>query len=225
MKSFYCSRCGAHLSFEDTTREFAFCKYCGNKFVFNTINNTSVLSDPYQDNIIQENEILPHQKSNKKSTSKMLKKKSHKSAYFLAFSLIFIGILIPPLILLGITILICTIVSGSDSKAEQNSKIIETIKLPSSVMDIEKKDYTTLESAYKKLGFQNIRSVNLKDLRTKLFIKPGTVNSVTINGASPECGKLYNSTDTVIITYHGLKKEKIKDDTWLYMPDIDIDFD
>ena len=68
------------------------------------------------------------------------------------------------------------------------------------------KNYQIIYNKISLLGFKNITLINLKDLNTKIFIKPDTVFTVTINGIFPRKGEWYDPNDEVVIKYHGLKK-------------------
>ena len=78
-----------------------------------------------------------------------------------------------------------------------------TIRIPQSIIDFDKKNYTVIESELVSAGFVNVKTVPLKDLAFGVFTKPGTVESITINGIPVSSfKKRYQPDSSVIITYH-----------------------
>ncbi len=79
------------------------------------------------------------------------------------------------------------------------------VRVPSGVDGFEKKNYAAVEAAFKSAGFTNIKCVPLNDLTVGLIKKPGTVESITINGKSVFAGgKKYYPDAAVLISYHSL---------------------
>ena len=129
-------------------------------------------------------------------------------------------------VFLGLCILLFAFYARKSSKEKNvnaKRKAEGMIKLTDSAVNYAKKDYKELQSLYKELGFKKITVINLKDLKTRLIKKPGTVAIITINGEEPESGKWYHCNEAIIIAYHGFKDKKVKDDMCLYEMYVDLD--
>lgn len=81
------------------------------------------------------------------------------------------------------------------------------IKLTPSTGDYLYQDYRTLERSYRRLGFQNITTINMHDIGRILTNKPGGVDSVTIGGKKVCVNEWFSPDEEVIIKYHGFKDE------------------
>lgn len=76
-------------------------------------------------------------------------------------------------------------------------------KVPSSINDFEKKNYSAIEAMFVSAGFTNVKCIALNDLRIGVLKKPGMVESITINGHRiVSGGKKYPKDAAVIISYH-----------------------
>ena len=138
-------------------------------------------------------------------------------AFGIALSFVIIGVIVlifapstafgPCSIMGGVWIAIFTFVSieTQKSKIEDYNKARHgMIKLTEESTKVKNKNVRSVESTYRMLGFQNIALLNLKDLRAGILIKPGAVDSLTIDGKIPKIGKWYNPNSTIVITYHGV---------------------
>ena len=95
----------------------------------------------------------------------------------------------------------------SDDSNDDDLDLGDTIKVPSGADDCEGKNYQAIETLFKSAGFSNIACVPLNDLSTGWMKKPGTVDSVTINGQEQEEWKeKYLPTAAIVITYHSFAK-------------------
>ena len=80
-------------------------------------------------------------------------------------------------------------------------------KVPSSISDYEKKNYSAIEAMFVSAGFTNVRCVALNDLTMGVLKKPGMVDSITINGREVTSGgKKYPKDAAVVISYHSLNR-------------------
>lgn len=80
-------------------------------------------------------------------------------------------------------------------------------KVPSSISDYEKKNYSAIEAMFVSAGFTNVRCVALNDLTMGVLKKPGMVDSITINGREVTSGgKKYPKDAAVVISYHSLSR-------------------
>ena len=66
------------------------------------------------------------------------------------------------------------------------------------------KNYEVVRNALENAGFTNITCINMHDLTIGLLQKPGSVESVSVNGeVIISEGKVFMPNDPVTITYHG----------------------
>ena len=80
-------------------------------------------------------------------------------------------------------------------------------KVPSSISDYEKKNYSAIEAMFVSAGFTNVRCVALNDLTIGVLKKPGMVDSITINGREVTSGgKKFPKDAAVVISYHSLSR-------------------
>ena len=80
-------------------------------------------------------------------------------------------------------------------------------KVPSSISDFERKNYSAIEAMFVSAGFTNIKCVPLNDLTVGVLKKPGMVDSITINGREVRSGgKKFPKDAAVIISYHSLSR-------------------
>ena len=82
------------------------------------------------------------------------------------------------------------------------------IKLPSVASEYHDQDYRAIASAYKRLGFRNVVTINLHDLRHVMLKKPGTTECVTVGGKKAGINEWYDPDAEVKITYHGFAEEE-----------------
>ena len=85
---------------------------------------------------------------------------------------------------------------------EQHSARTGMINLPYAGSEYEGKDYRAVESLYKRLGFRNITTVSMHDLRTIMTSKPGGTEKVTIGGKLVGTNEWYDPDAEVVIMYH-----------------------
>ena len=76
-------------------------------------------------------------------------------------------------------------------------------RVPDQLSDYGSMHYSAAESMLRMNGFSNIRTVNLGDLRLGLFVKNGSIDSITIGGENCSTKEWYSQSAPVIITYHG----------------------
>jgi len=92
---------------------------------------------------------------------------------------------------------------GKEKRKEAKYRRAGMIKLSSEQVDVKKHDYRSVEDTYRRLGFTQISIINKRDLITGLLKKHGQVCEITIGGETPEAGKWYYASDSVVIMYHG----------------------
>lgn len=88
------------------------------------------------------------------------------------------------------------------TQKEQQSARTGMINLPYAGSEFEGKDYRAVASLYSRLGFRNVTTVSLHDLRTIMVSKPGSTQSVTIGGEKVSTNEWYDPDAEVVIMYH-----------------------
>lgn len=76
------------------------------------------------------------------------------------------------------------------------------VRVPNGLYEYEKKNYSAIEKLFRSAGFKNITCVPLEDLTLGWFKKPGTVESITVNGRGVTAGEEFSQHASVVITYH-----------------------
>ena len=90
-----------------------------------------------------------------------------------------------------------------DDNKDEELEFGDKIKVPSGIAGYENKNYATIEAMFKSSGFTNVKTIPLNDLTMGLLKKPGTVESITINGQSVTTGgRKFLPSAIVIISYH-----------------------
>jgi len=213
MKSCQCPNCTASLTFDDN-REFGFCQYCGTKIMlddYRTIHryvDEARIKEAETERIIRMRELELEEKEYERG------RKGRKLAYIIALAFVLFGVLLgaifPTMGLFGVGIggwiALFAFMSGDEKKKkvqEARYSRMGMIKLTEKVVDYEKQNYRSIEAAFSALGFINITTVNLHDLKAGIIKKSEAVEEVTIDGEEPNYGDWYSPNARVIITYHG----------------------
>ena len=219
MRPCVCPNCNAQISL-DESRDFGFCQYCGTKIILDDYRSTHRVIDEARiketetDRIIRLKELELEEKENAKV------RKGRMISYGIALIFVAIGSIVElfdPYNLFGIFLIIggawialfTLITADSQNKKLEDARNARRgmIKLSNSAMSYVDKNFRAIEGIYRQLGFQTINTINLKDLRVGLFKKPGSVETVTIDGERPNEQKWYNPNATVVISYHGIANE------------------
>lgn len=215
-----CPECGATLNIEED-REQAFCTYCGTKVLLHNENEHIYRH-------IDEAGIKQAETDRMVMLRKMeLLEKRRASAQ--KVKTLKIGITV----VLGLVMLICfgvgySVDGGSgalmvgmvcgliimymwllnkDKDDEDDLDLGDKAKVPSAITDYEKKSYSAIEAMFVSAGFTNVRSIPLNDLTMGVLKKPGTVDSITINGREiTSGGKKFPKDAAVVISYHSLNR-------------------
>lgn len=86
---------------------------------------------------------------------------------------------------------------------DEDDNLGDKAKVPSSISDFKKKNYTTIEAIFKSAGFTNVKCVPLNDLTIGVLKRPGTVESITINGHNITYGgRKFLKDAPIVISYH-----------------------
>lgn len=216
MRACQCPNCNAQISLDDS-RDFGFCQYCGTKIMLDDYRSTHRVVDEARiqetetDRIIRLRELELEEKENERS------RKGRMVAFMIALAFVIVGAIVEVfdpyntlgifIILGGAYIALFTFI-GADSQKKKREEQRKTrsgmIKLTTAAAEYKEKNYRSIESVYSRLGFRNVSTINMYDLRVGLLKKPGTVAEVTIDGEEPEEDEWYTPNADVIITYHGL---------------------
>ena len=91
---------------------------------------------------------------------------------------------------------------------KKNEKILMSkggIRFPRDLVPFAEKNYEAVQTALQSVGFRNITCINLHDLVFGLLVKPGTIESISVNGEKiMSGGKIYMPNVPITITYHGI---------------------
>lgn len=197
-----------------------FCSYCGssiimtneNEYIYRHVDEAGI-KQAETERIIRIKELELEERAENRS------RKGRSIAFGIALFFVVIGVICVATgvyagggaIAIGGWIALFTFISGDESKKRnQDGKMTRSgkIKLIGTATEYEKKDYRTVQSAYRALGFRDVSVVNLRDLRAGLLKKPGTVEEVTINGEKPERNTWYDPSSAIVITYHGFWSDR-----------------
>lgn len=205
-----CPECGATLQIEDG-RTKLFCSYCGSQII--VTNENEYIYRHIDEAKIKEAEL--NQTVNLKKLEIIERKRAaaEKTKKIKIIVSILMGILGIALMLSGdgsnsITgilvlqaILLLWIFGRKDK--EEDIDVGDKVKVPSGIIDYERKSYIEIEAIFKGAGFTNVNCVPLHDLVTGLLKKPDTVASITINGAEiTSCNEKFPPDAPVVISYH-----------------------
>lgn len=108
-----------------------------------------------------------------------------------------------------IVLSIITIFLLSACSGNTENKTSNTIKLPISSEDINKKNYKTIVNQLNDAGFTNIKTEKIEDLVTGWLKKDGQIESVSINGETEFSeGQELPKNAKITVVYHTFKEDK-----------------
>ena len=208
MRNCSCINCGANLTIDDNNRDYAFCQYCGAKIMLDDYRSTHRVIDEAK---IKQAETERIVKLRQMEIAERERKNREKMTRFKIVISLILGIV-------GIIMMVIGFMAGSASgdsdsgfymismvgffplmgsayiwlfsknKSNEDIDIGDKVKIPSSIKDYEYKNYATVETILRSVGFTNIQCLPLNDLTLGIFNRPGTVNSITFNGQEVEFG-------------------------------------
>ena len=221
-----CPYCGAPLEYEEG-REQMFCQYCGKKILLvdeNTynINHTVRHIDEAEIKRTEAQQAVELKKIEFAERKRAAKERTRKSKVFFSVILAAVGIL-----MMSIGSLAGSASGDSDSgyymialvgffplmgalyiwlfPSNDNDDEYDfgTIRIPQSVANYESTNYEAIRAQIASAGFTNIRCVSLHDLAFGILTKPGTVESITVNGQPiSSFKKRYQPDAPIVISYH-----------------------
>ena len=223
-----CPECGATLNIEED-REQAFCTYCGTKVLLHNENehiyrhiDEAGVKQAETDRIVRMKQMeLAEKKRAAAEKTKALKIKISLIMATVGILMMVIGYMgghasgdpdsgLYMLSMVGFFPLMGAGYIWLFSKKNDDDDDMDfgdKAKVPSSITDYEKKNYSAIEAMFVSAGFTNVRCVALNDLTMGVLKKPGMVDSITINGREVTSGgKKYPKDAAVVISYHSLSR-------------------
>ena len=235
MRACFCPNCGASLKFEDDNRDFGFCQFCGAKIMLDDYRSTHRVVDEARIHEDETNRMIKMREMEMAEQEwgelKQEYSQKHKitikvicveiaciilSAIFIKFRDLSLTIGIIGYVGLFSTVIAVLATFAIDSENQEYIKNLTQAHFSHKIIfnfevgNYININYQMLQNRLTGLGFKNITLINLKDLNTKLFIKPDTVFTVTINGILPKKGEWYDPNDEVVIKYHGMKNNFLR---------------
>lgn len=223
MMSCNCTNCGANLTVGDNNRDFAFCQYCGAKIMLDDYRSTHRVVDEAKIKQAETEQMVKFKQLEMAEKDRANREKNLKLKIKISLILATVGILMMVLgffggnasgdsdsgfymlALVGMFTLMgaAYIWLFSSKKGSDDVDLGDKAKVPSSIEDFEKKNYSAIEAMLRSAGFTNIKCVPLNDLTMGVLKKPGMVESITINGQSVETGgRKFPCDANIIISYH-----------------------
>lgn len=217
MNSLKCPECGAVLQYEEG-RTHMYCSYCGasivitneNEHIYHTIDEAEIKKAEAEEAVQLKKLELLEKKRAEAARIKRLK-------IIISIVMGVVGVIMLAgggdmaaltglLVLEGVMIIW---VLGLDKEDDEVALGIK-VKVPNSIVGYERKNYSAVEAVLAGAGFTNIRCIPLKDLSVGFFKKPGTVETITINGKEvTSAGGKFSPDARVIISYHSFANKEI----------------
>lgn len=218
-----CPNCGANLPIEEGRNQM-FCSYCGtsivitneNEHIYRVVDEADVIHEETEQmvqlrRIELEEQRLQMEQQRMQSREKSKAKTTKIRVFFGIIAAItgLIGLNSMSTILLvtaAISLAIC-IKLGEDSSSDGNTVDANNkAKIPYGISDYEDKNYVVISEMFRTSGFTNVKYVPLNDLTTGLLSKPGTVESIMINGKAVSAGgRKVDADSAVVISYHSFR--------------------
>ena len=218
-----CPECGATLNIEEG-REQAFCTYCGtkvllrneNEYIYRHVDEASVKQAETDQMVrLKEMELAEKMQADAEKT-KAMKIRIALIVMPLGVVMFIIGAIIghfygskdpvsESIAMVGLFLVIGPIFLFVKWENGDENEPLDKIKVPSSISNYKKKNYSVIETAFVAAGFTNVKCIALNDLTVGVLKKPGLVESITINGEKITSGGARFPKDAVVvITYHSL---------------------
>ncbi|MGN0689801.1 MAG: hypothetical protein ACI4KH_05245 [Oscillospiraceae bacterium] len=220
-----CPSCGADLQVGEG-REKLFCSYCGSQIMITNENehiyrqiDEAEIKRAETERIVRLRELdLEERRENQKNSLKNI-----LTIIWIVLSLILliIGLVIMfsdggSELIFGVDFLmfiVAPVVGGGaylifklipEKENEKNLKENGGIKFPKDLAPFEEKHYEVIYNSLSAAGFTNVNCINMHDLKLGLLTKPGTVESVSVDGQKiTNGGRIYMPDVPISILYHG----------------------
>lgn len=226
MRKLECPGCGANLELKEGNRDFAFCEFCGAKITFDDFRSTHRVVDEARLKEAETEQMIKLKQLEwaEKQEAENARKKQLKIKITVILGIIcavsFLIVVVTNseffLFVGGLVFLAGFFILHSDyfqsNRNEGNSIAdIGKIRVPDDIAGFIDENYEVVKSVLNSAGFTNIKCIPLNDLTTGLLNKPGTVDSITIDGIKVfRGGQTYPPHAEVIITYHSMSEQNAR---------------
>lgn len=215
LNSLKCPECAATISVEEG-RTQCFCSYCGakiaitneNEFVYRNVDEADV-KRAETDRTIKLHKMKFHEKMTKTKLVIGL------ISGILGILFFIIGVISDEsdsdlsFTIIGMFLLFASLMSFIGSK-DENDDIEGGIKIPSSVLNYEKKNFAAVQAILLSAGFKNVQCIPLNDLTMGLLKRSGSIESITINGKEIySTSKKFSPDASIIISYHSFPQKNV----------------
>ena len=215
-----CPGCGATLEVDDS-RQYCFCSYCGtkimvqneNEYIYRRIDEAEV-AQAETDRMIRMKQLEYLEKK------RIDDEKTKKLKIIISLALAAIGVpmmvfggmagsasgdpdsgyhflsLVGFFLLLGVAYIWLFSANKDD---DDDLAFGDKAKVPESISDYEKKNFSAIEAMFLSAGFTNVTCIPLNDLTLGVLKRPGLVDSVTANGREVTSGGKKFPKDAAVV--------------------------
>lgn len=225
MRKLECPGCGANLTLQDDNREFAFCEFCGAKITLDDYRSSYHVVDEARLKEAETEQMIRKKQlewAEKQEVENEKKKRLKIKTTLILGAICVVSILIAVaanseffFIVGGLVFIAGFYILESDYfniNKDTSSAIADVgkVRVPGEIAGFINKNYAVIKSELSGAGFTNIKCIPLNDLTTGLLNKPGTVESITIDGIRINGGgKAFPPHADVIITYHSMAEQNV----------------
>lgn len=221
MRTCECPGCGANIAVTNEDRDFVFCQYCGSKLMLDDYRSTQRIIDEARirqaenEKTIRLKELaLEEARQRQRNTTRRV-----LMTIWIILSLLILGICLVKWIVLddsitGLLLLYvaAAIIGGGAHlifkiipEKEQERELVQKggIRFPKGLQPFSEQNYIAVRQALEIAGFCNITCINMHDVTFGLLLRPGMVESISVNGIKvTEGGKVYPPDAAITIVYH-----------------------
>ena len=214
LKEIKCPSCGADIKGE-TKGDTLFCKYCGQEIKLNNENEyIQRNSDEIEIKKLEMEQLIYLKELDIKEKEKERTRKGQYIAYAIAGVVTIVGVvfiylshLVIGIILLIIALLIAFFALGSGEMGKENSLAPYEVNVNAAMLEYKDRNYNSITALYKSIGFTNITTIPLCDLKSGSDDNNENVVNVLINGVNDfKVGDVFKKADIVVISYHSPKQ-------------------
>ncbi len=205
-----CPACGADIPMEDGQRT-VYCSYCGSKLMLQNDNEHIIRNiDEARVKEAETERILKLRaldiQEQEKARIRRMKGLSYKTALGIgAVGLVFL-LFLPALgVLLTLLAMALAFITFVKEDHQTPTRVLQEdeIVITEGLCNCKKMHFEQVIGIFRNAGFQNVRSVPIRDLSVFQSKKEGLVESVTLDGDMDFfIGDIYSKYADVLITYH-----------------------
>jgi uncharacterized membrane protein YhaH (DUF805 family) len=226
IKTLLCPACGANFPVEAGRNQY-FCTFCGSRIIVNNENefiyrhyDEAKLKEAETDRMVKMHEIEMSEKGSlfRKvltivwlvvsvillfvAVSLTFIKANDENMPGWAHTLMFVMFVCAPVIAGG-AYLVFKVLPEKEAVSKRLRK--GGIVFPEWLEPFDERNVAAVLTALENTGFKNFTSVNLHDLKYGSPIKPGTVESIIVEGEEISFGgEIYDPESKIIVTFHGV---------------------